>query len=96
MRKLGIICLMFFAGTVFAQQRVTGPEAKNTKIWEVKRTATILHIKGVVIPELNSPELKNLSVWRRKKTSEITLTVGNRKMHDLQGPKRKNYAPWKK
>lgn len=95
MRKLGIICWMFFAGTFFAQQRVTGPEAKNTNVWDVKKTTTILNVRGVVFPELKSPELKNLSPWRRTTTSELKAVIGNRKMHDLQGPKRKNYAPWK-
>lgn len=93
MRKLGIICLMFFAGSVLAQQRVTGPEAKNTNVWEVKKTATVLNVKGVVTPELRSPELKNLSPWNRVTTSDLKVTIGNRKMHDLQGPKRKNYTP---
>lgn len=93
MRKLGIICLMFFAGSVFAQQRVTGPKAKNTNVWEVKKTATVLNVKGVVTPELRSPELKNLSLWNRVTTSDLKVTIGNRKMHDLQGPKRKNYTP---
>jgi hypothetical protein len=37
MKKLGIICLIFFAGSAFAQQRITGPEAKNTNVWELKK-----------------------------------------------------------
>lgn len=96
MRKLGIICLMFFAGSVFAQQRVTGPEAKNTNVWDVKKTTTVLNVRGVVFPELKSPELKNQSPWNRISTSELKVAIGNRKMHDLQGPKRKNYNPWQK
>lgn len=96
MRKLGIICLIFFAGTAFAQQRVTGPEAKNTKPWEVKKIASVIQLKGVVNPDLKSPELKNLSPWRRETTSNVQVTIGNRKMHDLQGPKRKNLKPWQK
>ncbi|WP_445749353.1 hypothetical protein [Polaribacter sp.] len=96
MRKLGFICLMFFAGSAFAQQNVTGPEAKNTNVWELKRTATVLNIKGVTTPQLKSPELKNLSIWQRATTSDVKVTIGNRKMHDLQGPKRKNFNPWQK
>jgi hypothetical protein len=52
MRKLGIICLMFFAVNAFAQKNVTGPEAKNTNVWEMKRSATILQIKGVETPSV--------------------------------------------
>ena len=37
MRKLGVIFLMFFGGNVFSQQRVIGPEAKNTNVWDVKK-----------------------------------------------------------
>ena len=96
MKKLGIICLMFFAGNAFAQQRVTGPEAKNTNVWEMKRTATVLNLKCVEIAELKSPELKNLSIWQRETTSDLKVTIGNRKMHDLQGQRRKNHNPWQK
>lgn len=93
MRKLGIICLMFIAGSAFAQQQVTGPKAKNTNVWELKRTATVLKVKGIATPELKSPELKNISIWQRETTSDVKVTIGNRKMHDLQGPRRKNYHP---
>jgi hypothetical protein len=93
MRKLGVIFLMFFGGNVFSQQRVTGPEAKNTNVWDVKKTATVLNFKVFVAHELRSPELKNLRTWDWATTSELKVTIGNRKMHDLQGPKRKNYTP---
>lgn len=96
MRKLAIIGMMFLAGSAFAQQGVTGPKFKNTNVWEVKKTATVLNVKGVVTPELKSPELKNLQVWERKSTTDMVVIVGNLKMHDLQGPKRKNYHPWQK
>ncbi len=96
MRKLGFICLLFFVGSAFAQQRVTGPEAKNTNVWEVKKMATVLTLRGIATPDLKSPELKNVSIWERKTTSDLQVTFGNRKMHDLQGPRRKNYQPWQK
>jgi len=96
MKKLGIICLIFFAGSAFAQQRITGPENKNTNVWELKKTATMLTMKGVTTPLLKSPELKNLSVWQRPTTSDVKVSIGNRKMHDLQGPKRKNFNSWQK
>ena len=96
MRKLGIIGMMFLAGSAFAQHGVTGPEAKNTNVWELKRTTTVLYVKGVTTPHLKSPELKNTSIWQRATTSNLKVTIGNRKMYDLQGPKRKNFNPWQK
>jgi hypothetical protein len=90
MRKLAIIGMMFLAGSAFAKQGVTRPKFKNTNAWEVKKMAAVLNVKSVVTPELKSPELKNLQVWQRKSTTDMVVVVGNRKIHDLQGPKRKN------
>jgi hypothetical protein len=56
----------------------------------------MLTMKGVTTPLLKSPELKNLSVWQRPTTSDVKVSIGNRKMHDLQGPKRKNFNSWQK
>ncbi|NCT09260.1 MAG: hypothetical protein GW772_04155 [Flavobacteriia bacterium] len=96
MKKLGIICLMFFVGSVFAQQPLAGPKAKNINVWDRKKKVTVLNVKGIVNPELRSLELKNLRPWNRVVTSDLKVTIGNRKMHDLQGPERKNYYPWQK
>jgi len=88
--------LIFFTGSTFAQQRITGPEAKNTTVWKLKKTATVLSMKGVTTPLIKSPELKNLSIWQIGTTSDVKVSIGNRKMHDLQGPKRKNFNTWQK
>lgn len=97
MKYLIIICLTFLGTSVYAQKNVTGPEAKNAKIWNAKKTPTKILFTNSYKAQLNSPDFKNFKVWETKKADPATLIIiGDKRRHSLIGPNRKNFKVWKK
>lgn len=98
MKKLLFLSILILNGNSIIAQSVkkkTGPKAKNAKVQEQKKTATILILNGFEKENLTAPELKNQKIWNKKKSStKIIVQIKTRKK--LQGPKVKNSKPWRK
>ena len=98
MKKLLFLSVLILGSTnIIAQtsKRKTGPKAKNAKVWEQKKTTTILTVNSYKKEDLTAPESKNQKIWDKIKsdTKIIVLTKTRKK---LQGPKAKNRKPWMK
>lgn len=92
-----IVSLIFIGSTIYAQKKVTGPEAKNYKIWQSRRTPTKILFSNNYKAKLSSPEFKNFKAWKLENIKPATLLIiGDKKRHSLKGPKRKNYKVWEK
>ena len=98
MKKLLFLSVLILGSTnIIAQtsKRKTGPKAKNAKVWEQKKTTTILTVNSYEKEDLTAPELKNRKIWERKISDEIII-VQTKTRKKLQGPNAKNLKPWMK
>ena len=83
---------LFITAGASAQDRVTGPKAKNTKAWEVEKETTLLSAEG---KRQKGPEAKNYKPWRAEEVEKQEVNTKQSKRTMLKGPKAKNFKPWK-
>lgn len=74
----------------YAQERpVTGPKAKNEKVWETNSQKTVIYTKIKVIP-VTGPEAKNKKKVSSNESKQPVITIKKAKIY---GPKAKNIRP---
>ncbi len=98
MKRLLFLSILILSGSsIFAQssKRKTGPKAKNTKVWEQKKAATILTVNSYKKQDLTAPELKNQKIWSKQKKDTKIIVQRDLRRKNLKGPEAKNFKPWK-
>lgn len=93
-----LFVLILSSSTILAQtsKKTTGPEVKNAKIWEQKKTPTIVLVNSFEKTKLVGARFKNQKIWDKELSeNKITLKIDKNKKR-LQGPKAKNFKPWMK
>lgn len=97
MKKGFFLFFVFLSAALSAQtsKKVTGPKAKNAKIWNQKKPKTIITVNSFKKEKVSSPELKNQKIWKRK-ISDKKIVLQTKARKKLQGPKAKNLKVWEK
>lgn len=98
MKKIIVLFIFLVDFTVNAQtsKKTTGPKAKNNKVWENKKTTTLVLVNNYKKTSLFGGRFKNQKQWN-KKSSENSVVVKTRtQKENITGPKAKNTKPWKK
>jgi hypothetical protein len=93
MKKTIVTLITLFAFSIaFAQNdRVTGPEAKNAKVWNKERVSSQFY-HDLQNKDTKGPEAKNQKLWTIK---DRNLQAVQRAPKTVKGPKAKNAKPWK-
>jgi len=101
MKKIILFCCFSFL-TVWATQaqkvnRLTGPKAKNQKYFCVHKSDD--SIKGGIAKGIDIPSSRKIETYRKRRLSyQYSAKKKNsfaERRSRLQGPKAKNFKPWK-
>ena len=95
MRKLLLLVLLFITTSVIAQakKQITGPKAKNQKIWNKIKENTVFVLGNPEKLKLRSKDFKNYKPWKRK-NYDTKVTAVRKKKNQVYGGKAKNKKIW--
>lgn len=93
---LFVLTLVYNNSIAQTSKKTTGPKAKNAKVWDDKKTETIVLVNSFEKSKLVGPRLKNEKIWDKKISKEKVVLKIEKNRKALIGPEAKNYKPWQK